>query len=78
MCGADRRITPSPVVDGNHSLVNILSIALTHALMLVAAWRLLFRDDLAADPPPPPDEPEDEGESPFEEPDPAPQFGAYR
>ncbi len=40
-------------------LVNILTILLTHLLMLVAAWRLMMRDDLDADPPV-----TDEGESP--------------
>jgi len=27
-------------------LIDYFSIALTHGLILVAAWRLLFRDDL--------------------------------
>lgn len=31
-------------------MVNILTILLTHVLMLVAAWRLLLRDDLDIDP----------------------------
>lgn len=29
-----------------HHLIDYFSIALTHGLILVAAWRLLFRDDL--------------------------------
>ncbi|MDE2619824.1 MAG: hypothetical protein KGL54_06645 [Sphingomonadales bacterium] len=29
----------------------MLSLALTHALMAIAAWRLLLRDDLDRDPP---------------------------
>jgi hypothetical protein len=31
------------------SLVDILSLALTHALMAIALWRLLQRDDLDRD-----------------------------
>jgi hypothetical protein len=31
-------------------LVDILSLALTHGLMAVALWRLLWRDDLDRDP----------------------------
>lgn len=32
-------------------MVDMLSLALTHALMAIAAWRLLLRDDLDRDPP---------------------------
>lgn len=32
-------------------MVNIATIALTHAIMLLAAWRLLARKDLERDPP---------------------------
>lgn len=42
---------PAPTAYGKYRLVNIFTIALTHLLMLVAAWRLLFRDDLDRDPP---------------------------
>ncbi len=39
-----------------HSLIDYFSIALTHGLIMVAAWRLLFRGDLdderAAEPKP--------------------------
>ena len=31
-------------------MVNIATIALTHAIMLLAAWRLLSRHDLDRDP----------------------------
>ncbi len=31
-------------------VVNILTIALTHAIMLLAAWRIMLRDDLERDP----------------------------
>jgi hypothetical protein len=31
-------------------LVDILTLALTHGLMAVALWRLLWRDDLGRDP----------------------------
>ncbi|MEP0189547.1 MAG: hypothetical protein ABJP70_02275 [Erythrobacter sp.] len=31
-------------------MVNILTIALTHAIMLLAAWRIMLRDDLERDP----------------------------
>lgn len=41
----------SHTADGKYSLVNIFTIVLTHALMLLAAWRLLFRDDLDRDSP---------------------------
>lgn len=34
-------------------MVNIATIALTHAIMLIAAWRLLLRRDLDRDPPAP-------------------------
>lgn len=32
-------------------MVNIATLILTHALMVVAVWRLVFRDDLDRDPP---------------------------
>ena len=32
------------------SLVDILSLALTHGLMAIALWRLLRREDLDSDP----------------------------
>lgn len=32
-------------------MIDIFSILLTHGLILVAAWRLLFRDDLDTDSP---------------------------
>lgn len=35
-------------------MVNIATIALTHAIMLLAAWRLLVRHDLDRDPAPDP------------------------
>jgi hypothetical protein len=31
-------------------LVDILTLALTHGLMAIALWRLLWRDDLDRDP----------------------------
>lgn len=31
-------------------MVNILTILLTHGIMLVAAWRLILREDLDRDP----------------------------
>jgi hypothetical protein len=33
-------------------MVDNLSIALTHGLLLIAAWRLMHRDDLDVEPPP--------------------------
>jgi hypothetical protein len=33
-----------------HSVVDILSLAVTHGLMAIALWRLLSRDDLGRDP----------------------------
>ncbi|MBC2670239.1 hypothetical protein ACFOON_03960 [Novosphingobium piscinae] len=35
-------------------MVDIFSLALTHALLALAAWRLLLRDDLDRDPVPAP------------------------
>lgn len=32
-------------------MIDYFAIALTHALLALAAWRLLWRDDLDADPP---------------------------
>ena len=31
-------------------MVDILTLALTHGLMAIAIWRLLWRDDLGRDP----------------------------
>jgi hypothetical protein len=31
-------------------MIDYFTIALTHGLIAVAAWRLLFRDDLDSDP----------------------------
>lgn len=47
-------------------MIDNFSLGLTHALLLLAAWRLVFRADLDCEPPPPPD------------PAPAPTFGAPR
>lgn len=38
-----------PVIDN-------FSLALTHGLLLIMAWRLLSRADLDREPPPPPEE----------------------
>lgn len=35
---------------GSQALVDILTLALTHGLMAVALWRLLWREDLGQDP----------------------------
>ncbi|MEO1922608.1 MAG: hypothetical protein ABGW84_12075 [Sphingomonadaceae bacterium] len=32
-------------------MVNIATLILTHGLMVVMVWRLVFRDDLDSDPP---------------------------
>ncbi len=32
-------------------MVNIATLILTHAVMVVMVWRLVFRDDLDRDPP---------------------------
>jgi hypothetical protein len=32
------------------AVVDILTLALTHGLMAIAVWRLLWRDDLGRDP----------------------------
>ncbi|MBY8825792.1 hypothetical protein [Sphingomonas colocasiae] len=37
-------------------MIDNFSLALTHGLLLLMAWRLLFRADLDSEPPPPPDE----------------------
>jgi hypothetical protein len=37
-------------------VIDNFSLALTHGLLLLLAWRLLFRADLDSEPPPPPDE----------------------
>lgn len=37
-------------------VIDNFSLALTHGLLLLVAWRLLFRADLDSEPPPPPDE----------------------
>lgn len=37
-------------------MVDNFSIALTHALLLIAAWRLIHRPDLDAEDPPEPDQ----------------------
>ena len=31
-------------------MIDILTLALTHGLMAIAVWRLLWRDDLGRDP----------------------------
>ncbi|MEO9599574.1 hypothetical protein [Parasphingorhabdus sp.] len=36
-------------------MIDNFSIALTHGLLLIAAWRLLHRDDLDVEAPPEPD-----------------------
>tara|TARA_R110000824_G_scaffold279485_1_gene467687 strand:- start:213 stop:389 length:177 start_codon:yes stop_codon:yes gene_type:complete len=41
-------------------MVDNFSIALTHGLLLIAAWRLMHRDDLDVEEPPEPD-PEPDG-----------------
>ena len=35
---------------GSEPLIDILTLALTHGLMAIAVWRLLWRDDLGRDP----------------------------
>jgi len=37
-------------------VIDNFSLALTHGLLLLLAWRLLFRADLDREPPPPPEE----------------------
>jgi|TARA_R110001606_G_scaffold94125_2_gene208824 hypothetical protein len=37
-------------------MIDNFSIALTHGLLLIAAWRLVHRDDLDVEAPPEPDE----------------------
>jgi|TARA_R100001244_G_scaffold6593_32_gene8374 hypothetical protein len=37
-------------------MVDNFSIALTHGLLLIAAWRLMHRDDLDVEDPPEPEE----------------------
>jgi len=37
-------------------VIDNFSLALTHGLLLLVAWRLLFRADLDSEPPPPPEE----------------------
>lgn len=34
-------------------MIDLMSLALSHGLMMLAAWRLLFRPDLDTDMPPP-------------------------
>ena len=41
-------------------MIDNFSLAVSHGLMLLAAWRLIFRRELDAEPPPKP-EPEAEG-----------------
>jgi len=36
-------------------MIDNFSIALTHGLLLIAAWRLMHRDDLDVEAPPEPD-----------------------
>jgi hypothetical protein len=38
------------------AVIDNFSLALTHGLLLLVAWRLLFRADLDTEGPPPPDE----------------------
>jgi hypothetical protein len=35
---------------GSEPLIDILTLALTHGLMAIAVWRLLWREDLGLDP----------------------------
>tara|TARA_R110000868_G_scaffold111040_9_gene300102 strand:+ start:10250 stop:10417 length:168 start_codon:yes stop_codon:yes gene_type:complete len=37
-------------------MIDNFSIALTHGLLLIAAWRLMHRDDLDVEDPPEPDQ----------------------
>ncbi len=37
-------------------MIDNFSLALTHGLLLLVAWRLLFRADLDSEPPPPAEE----------------------
>lgn len=49
-------------------MVDYLSLGLSHAVLLLAFWRLMLRDDLDREPPrkPPPAEPGPEPEAPKE------------
>lgn len=51
-------------------MVNILTIALTHAIMLLAAWRIMLRHDLEhdLDVPEEPERPDREPETPARRP----------
>ena len=54
---AQQGLTPRQPHCVKHILViDNFSLALTHGLLLLVAWRLLFRADLDSEPPPPPEE----------------------
>ncbi|MDT9599157.1 hypothetical protein [Sphingosinicella rhizophila] len=46
---------------GQAGMIDNFALALSHGLMMLAAWRLLARPDLDKDAPPPPREPTKQG-----------------